>query len=88
MSHPPVTFATLPLELKSKVVELCRWQDENFQERWTSGRKGASLVQSVKSPWHGRSTFAISATCKDFNELAAQHIFRVRQSPRQVVRRS
>ena len=44
MSHPPVTFATLPLELKSKVVELCRWQDEDFRKRWTTGRKGASLV--------------------------------------------
>ncbi|KAL8291352.1 hypothetical protein RQP46_002330 [Phenoliferia psychrophenolica] len=69
------TLSTLPLEIKARICELAALQDEGYKERWIPGAPGEKLVEVHKNEWRGRSLAALSETSKEFNELAAKHIF-------------
>ncbi|KAL8291337.1 hypothetical protein RQP46_002315 [Phenoliferia psychrophenolica] len=69
------TLSTLPLEIKARICELAALQDERYQERWIPGAPGEKLVKVHLNEWRGRSLAALSETSKEFNELAAKHIF-------------
>ncbi|KAL8291292.1 hypothetical protein RQP46_002270 [Phenoliferia psychrophenolica] len=69
------TLSTLPLEIKSRICELAALQDERYQERWIPGALGEKLIEVHKNAWRGRSLAALSETSREFNELAAKHIF-------------
>ncbi|KAL8291288.1 hypothetical protein RQP46_002266 [Phenoliferia psychrophenolica] len=69
------TISTLPLEIKARICELSALQDERYKERWVPGAPGEKLVEVHKNAWRGRSLAALSETSKEFNELAAKHIF-------------
>ncbi|KAL8291338.1 hypothetical protein RQP46_002316 [Phenoliferia psychrophenolica] len=69
------TLSTLPLEIKARICELAALQDERYKERWIPGAPGENLVKVHKNEWRGRSLAALSETSKEFNELAAKHIF-------------
>ncbi|KAL8291316.1 hypothetical protein RQP46_002294 [Phenoliferia psychrophenolica] len=69
------TLSTLPLEIKSRICELAALQDERYKERWIPGALGEELIEVHLNEWRGRSLAALSETSKEFNELAAKHIF-------------
>lgn len=74
---PKASLTSLPVEIKARITELARWQDERFKERWNAEAAGAAMTEAVKTEWHGKSLAALSQTCRDFNELASTHLFRV-----------
>lgn len=76
-------LATLPLEIKARIVEIAFEQDLAYGERWTDGAPGEKLVEVHMNEWRGRSSLALSETSKDFNELAATHSFFVSMTTRQ-----
>ncbi|KAL8291448.1 hypothetical protein RQP46_002426 [Phenoliferia psychrophenolica] len=69
------TLSSLPLEIKARICELAALQDERYKERWVKGALGEELVKVHTNEWRGRSLAALSETSKEFNELAAKHIF-------------
>ncbi|KAL8291336.1 hypothetical protein RQP46_002314 [Phenoliferia psychrophenolica] len=69
------TLSGLPLEIKALICELASLQDERYKERWIPGALGEKLIKVHLNEWRGKSLAALSETCKEFNELAAKHIF-------------
>lgn len=71
------SLTSLPVEIKARIAELARLQDERFKERSPAGASGKDMTEAVTTEWHGRSLSALAQTCHDFNKLASMHLFRV-----------
>lgn len=85
---PSISLLDLPTEVKAHIVRLAGEQDDAFRRRRTGlasqlqGSIGRRILEAGVNEWHGRSLNALFLI-KDFSELAAVHLFKVRGHARE-----
>ncbi|BGP52229.1 hypothetical protein JCM10450v2_008200 [Rhodotorula kratochvilovae] len=78
LPRPRVNLADLPLELKTKIAQLCAEQDEAFKT-WSdayarANEHDAQKVEEIRK-FHGFSLGALFCTSKEWSEIAAPFRF-------------
>ncbi|KAM0746476.1 hypothetical protein T439DRAFT_360487 [Meredithblackwellia eburnea MCA 4105] len=90
-SPPPLarpSLATLPPELKARLIKHARAQDDEFWERmedsygYITYKSQRALGKQDPAWWFGRSLLSLSCVSRDFAELSTKVIFKVIQSRR------
>lgn len=78
---PRASLLSLPTEIKSYIVKLAHWQDLAYASRHQKADPDSeerAIAELVGSEWAGRSVSALFRVNKELNELAAVHLFEVR----------
>lgn len=75
----PFSFSYLPLELKSRICELAKAQDEAFFAMKTDKRLNTewNRVEKVADRWMGKSLNALFLTSRAFHDAAVPFLFEV-----------
>ncbi|KAK4698445.1 hypothetical protein P7C70_g7831, partial [Phenoliferia sp. Uapishka_3] len=75
---PKATFPSLPTEIKARVVLFAQAQDREFEEYLKSAcETELTIIERIKTSWHGRSLVALSEVDQHLRMLCAKHLFAV-----------
>ncbi|GAA6002038.1 uncharacterized protein JCM10292_001811 [Rhodotorula paludigena] len=83
--RPTATLSSLPLEIKTRIAQLCYEQDERWKDHVgviatqfdAESRPAADELLSPASYFHGKSLGALFMTCKEWSEVCAPFRFSV-----------
>ncbi|GJN94715.1 hypothetical protein Rhopal_007806-T1 [Rhodotorula paludigena] len=83
--RPTSTLSSLPLEIKTRIAQLCYEQDERWRDHVgviatqfdAESRPAADELLSPASYFHGKSLGALFMTCKKWSEVCAPFRFSV-----------